>query len=306
MSSPYHQASTWPIRLGQLAMSATTIAASLRFSRCAGDYWMTALPRCSDVNLLGDGEQRRLGPLALLLCRFAARGCASGVPIFELADLNPSRWPANRRPQRERGGNHEVTVVILGAHVHPHVPCRSEVNLEAVQLRDQLLAHIGVLVIRGRPVSRCAASPPVFSSMTRPGSRGPRSVERSPLAVWIEYIPIIGYTASARRRRGRPSREHQEESKARWSAQVRSRALVAARSERVAGTRAAWRPHQPELTRIAERTRETAAAERTRASTHGRPLTSAERTRRPAADLMARGHERTRAVRPIQTNPSSP
>jgi hypothetical protein len=38
MSPPYHGASSWPIRLGQLAMSATTIAASLRFSRCTGEY----------------------------------------------------------------------------------------------------------------------------------------------------------------------------------------------------------------------------------------------------------------------------
>jgi hypothetical protein len=32
-------------------------------------------------------------------------------------------------------------VVILRAHVHPHVPCRRDVDLEDVQLSDQLLAH---------------------------------------------------------------------------------------------------------------------------------------------------------------------
>jgi hypothetical protein len=61
-------------------------------------------------------------------------------------------------------------VVILRAHVHSHVPCRREVDLERVQLRDQLLA-MGVLMMRSRSVSSCAASAPVFSSITSGGSR---------------------------------------------------------------------------------------------------------------------------------------
>jgi hypothetical protein len=32
-------------------------------------------------------------------------------------------------------------MVILRAHVNAHVPCRREIDLEAVQLRDQLLTH---------------------------------------------------------------------------------------------------------------------------------------------------------------------
>jgi hypothetical protein len=38
-------------------------------------------------------------------------------------------------------------MMVLRAHVHSHVPCRGEVDFEAVPLRDQLLP-IGVLMMR--------------------------------------------------------------------------------------------------------------------------------------------------------------
>jgi hypothetical protein len=107
------------------------------------------------------------------------------------------------------------------------------------------------------------------------------------LVVRIEFIPIIGYTGGLRRRHGRPSREHQEY-QARWSAQVRCRALVPARPDRVVGSRAAPRPNEPELAEIAKRTRETAATKGTR----------------DAQQAFQTGmHERTHG-RPIRTNPS--
>jgi hypothetical protein len=38
--------------------------------------------------------------------------CPRSIPIFERADLDPPKWPANRRPQRKRGRDHEVAVVV--------------------------------------------------------------------------------------------------------------------------------------------------------------------------------------------------
>ncbi len=65
---------------------------------------------------------------------------------------------------------------------------------------------------------------------------------------------MIGYTAGLRRRRGRPSREHQE-SKAMVSAGAVSCALPSPIGP-VAGSRAAPHPNQPELSKIAERTQD--------------------------------------------------
>jgi hypothetical protein len=85
------------------------------------------------------------------------------------------------------------------------------------------------------------------------------------------------------------SRKHQEENKAPWAAQVRYRALFAARSDRVAGGRAAPRPNEPEPcqtnptshTRPHEpspRTNPSLAIARTNPTSHTRPHEPSPRT----------------------------
>jgi hypothetical protein len=46
------------------------------------------------------------------------------------------------QPPAEHPGDHQIAVVALRAHVNAHVPCRREIDLETVQLRDQLRAPI--------------------------------------------------------------------------------------------------------------------------------------------------------------------
>jgi hypothetical protein len=62
---------------------------------------------------------------------------AASAVVAQGADLDPPGWPADRRPERRRRRDHQISMLILGAHGHPHIPCRREVDLERVQFRDQ-------------------------------------------------------------------------------------------------------------------------------------------------------------------------
>jgi hypothetical protein len=98
----------------------------------------------------------------------------------------------------------------------------------------------------------------------------PPSVESSFLAVRIECIPIIGYTAGLERRQVRPSREQSR--RARRHGQRRCGVVRSSRSERArgAGTRASPRPNEPDtpaglmIPRAHERTQTAVQSERIR------------------------------------------
>jgi hypothetical protein len=104
-----------------------------------------ALPQRATPNARGafTSPGVSIGPVAgIVACNRVVFGALAASPIIlEVTHLGPPARAANRWPKRPRGRDHEVAVVVLRAHVYPHVPCRGEVDLEAVQLRDQLLAH---------------------------------------------------------------------------------------------------------------------------------------------------------------------
>ena len=136
--------------------------------------------------------------------------------------------------------------------------------------------------------ARAEKKPAAYRRSRVPGRVRPPWVDRAFLAVLIEYIPIIGYTAGLWRRRGRPSREHRGEQSAMVSAGAVS---CAPRGSIVTG------PTEP--CRI--------ASERTRALSQGR---TNPRSRSGPSDRCARTNpsraseaKRARASWPRTTEP---
>jgi hypothetical protein len=173
-----------------------------------GGQRMTALPRCSDVDLLGDGERHRaaqaltknrgsagdmglagvvVGAGVALVASLPVRlgaGRRSVPVILEEPDFNPARWATDRRPQCKRRRGHQIAMMVLRAHIHPHVPCRGEVDLEALQLRDRVLTHRRVDDAQpaGLEVLAQAIEQPSRPTLISYPSRPPR----------LEFRPMIG------------------------------------------------------------------------------------------------------------------
>jgi hypothetical protein len=114
----------------------------------------------------------------------------------------------------------------------------------------------------------------------------PTSVESSFLAVWIEYIPILGYTEGLQRRHVRPSREHPR--RAKRHGQRRCGVVRSSRSDRARAPEA--------LPQRIQTNPNLAAAERTRHASrpHDSPLARTNPGRPKAL----------KETRSIRTNPT--
>jgi hypothetical protein len=83
-----------------------------------------------------------VGAGVALVASLPVRSGRRSVPtILEVADLDLRGWPADRRPERKRGGDHEAPCWTFERTSMGMFPCGREINLEAVQFCDQLLAH---------------------------------------------------------------------------------------------------------------------------------------------------------------------
>jgi hypothetical protein len=96
---------------------------------------------------------------------------------------------AGRPPTRAQARwRSRVAVVILRARVYAHVPCRREVHLEAVQLRDQFLAHPPLPALRPAPSLPAAAPSPPSATLPRDGYRTLKSLPACPTVP----CPLVG------------------------------------------------------------------------------------------------------------------
>jgi hypothetical protein len=97
-------------------------------------------------------------PGVALIASLPVRSGRRLVPIIlEVADLDLRGWPADRRPERKRGGDHEAAVVSFERTSMGMFPAdvKSTSKLFSSAISS---CPIGVLMMRSLPDSRCAAT----------------------------------------------------------------------------------------------------------------------------------------------------